>query len=223
MRFAVTWDGHSVGDEEIVVEAAAPGGRQIRAAAAMASFGFEGGAYRSAVTVDDAGADQSAWFEFDGDDGLNRVEMTRVDGAVRVRHREATADDVEFTVDDPEGTTLFGRAMTPLYARLAERLADLAVGEETDVPAIAPGLPPDLSVAQATLHAVRLPTESGDFGARYLVEFRRPNWTASALLRCDRENRPVDVAVGSDMAYWLNNTATSPADDASVVRASRVP
>ena len=42
-----------------------------------------------------AGKSFRAWFEFDGNDGIDRVEMTRVNGAVHVRHSEATTDDIE--------------------------------------------------------------------------------------------------------------------------------
>jgi hypothetical protein len=227
LPFGVTWDGHDLGDEDIVVDARPSGGRQVQATASVDRFDYDVGTYRASVDVDAAGVDQAGWFEFDSDDGLDRVEMTRVDGSVRIRHIEATAGDTELTVADPDSTALFGRPLTALYVRLAERIAGLEVGGEADVPVIAAGLPPDLSVGEATLHAKRLPAGGADDpGARYLVEFRRPNWTTVALLTCDRANQPVHLELSTDMTYWHNNAATSQSDqsdDASVVRVSRLP
>jgi hypothetical protein len=222
LRFGHTWDGHDVGREEIVAETRPSGGRQIHSTSSIDSADLDAGIYRAAVTVDTAGIDQSAWFEFDGHDGLNRVEMTRVNGSVHIRHSEATTGDLEITIADPHGTALFGRPFTPLYVRLAERLTGLEIGAEIYVPVIAPGIPPDLSVGQATLHAVRLPAANpDDLGPRYLVEFQRPNWTTSALLTCDDENRPVQIELSTDMTYWHNNAATSHAADESLLRVTR--
>src|SRR5262249_38551533 len=120
LRMGISWDGFELGDEEIVTEGDQLGGRRIRATASLRTSTTDGGIYRSAVLVDRSGTDQSGWFECDGDDGTNRVEMTRVNGSIQVRHRQATLDELEFTVADPDGTALFGRPMTPLYIRLAD-------------------------------------------------------------------------------------------------------
>lgn len=221
LRLGVSWDGFELGDEEIVTEDDPLGGRRIHATASLRTTSTDAGTYRSAVMVDRSGTDQSAWFEFDGDDGPNRVEMTRANGSIHVQHRQATLDELEFTVADPEGTALFGRPMTPLYVRLADRLGALGVGDELDVPVVAPGIAPDLSVGEATVHAVRLP-DADDSGRRYRVEFRRPNWNTSALLVCDSANRFVRLDLSTDMAYWHNNSAES-ASDESVLRIERVP
>jgi hypothetical protein len=125
-------------------------------------------------------------------------------------------------VADPDASALFGRPQTALYLRLAERVAGLAVGAEVDVPVIAPGVPPDLSVGEATLHVVRLPAGADDPGPRYRVEFRRPNWTTSALILCDDANRPAQIKLSSDMSYWHSNADMSEVDDESVVSVSRV-
>jgi amidohydrolase family protein len=226
MRFDVTWDGHAVGEEEIVAARLPSGGRQISATSSIDSYGTalgsEAGVYRSSVTVDAAGIDQSAWFEFDGDDGVDRVEMTRVNGCVRIRHSEATHAPVEVTLANPDATALFGRPFTALFVRLAERLTGLGIGEETDVPVISPGISPDLSVGQATLHAVRLPGAStGGPGARYLVEFQRPSWTTGALITCDHTNRPVQLELSTDLSYWHNNAEGSEPDGEGAVRVTR--
>jgi hypothetical protein len=221
LRFEVTWDGFELGDEEIVTEGDPVGGRRVHATSSIRTTATDAGIYRSAVMVDPGGTDQSGWFEFDGDDGPNRVEMTRVNGSVHVRHSQVTMDDVEVAVADPGGTALFGRPMTPLYLRLADRLDGLGIGDEIDVPVVAAGIAPDLSVSEATLHVVRLP-DADESGRRYRVEFRRPNWNTSALLVCDRANQFVRLDLSTDMAYWHNNSADSPSDD-SVLRISRVP
>jgi hypothetical protein len=222
LRLGISWDGFELGDEEIVTEDDPQGGwRRIHATASLRTTTTDGGIYRSAVVVDGTGSDQSGWFEIDGDDGPNRVEMTRVNGSIQIRHRQATLDELEFTVADPDGTVLFGRPMTPLYVRLADRLGALGVGDELDVPVIAPGIAPDLSVGEATVHAVRLP-DADDSGLRYRVEFRRPNWNTSALLVCDSANRFVRLDLSTDMSYWHNNSAEDASDD-SVLRIARVP
>jgi imidazolonepropionase-like amidohydrolase len=221
LRLGISWDGFDLGDEEIVTEGDPLGGRRIHATASQRTSTTDGGVYRSTVLVDRSGADQSGWFEVDGDDGPNRVEMTRVNGSIRVRHTQATLDELEFTVPDPDGTALFGRPMTPLYVRLVDRLSGLGVGDELDVPVVAPGIAPDLSVGEAAVHAVRLPDDDGS-GRRYRVEFRRPNWNTSALLVCDGANRFVRLELSTDMSYWHNNSAESATDD-SVLRISRVP
>jgi hypothetical protein len=225
-RFAVTWNGHTLGEEEIVIEVGGSGSRQLRATSSIDSFEWEFGTYRAEVTVDADGLDQSARFEFDADDGRDRVEMSRDNGAVRVRRSQAVAGETELTFPDPDQAALFGRPLAALYVRLAERLASLEVGDELDVPAIALSRTPDTTISEGTLHAVRLPVEGGDSaspGRRYVVEFRRTNWTTSAVLTCDSDNRPIDIALGSDMAYWLNNTGATELDDAMVVRTSRIP
>jgi hypothetical protein len=227
MRFDVTWDGHAVGEEEIVSARQPSGGRQISATSSIDSYGTavgsEAGVYRASVTVDAAGIDQSAWFEYDGDDGLDRVEMTRISRSVRIRHSEATTEAVEVTIANPDATALFGRPLTALFVRLAERLTGLEIGDETDVPVISPGISPDLSVGQATLHAVRLPAAStADPGARYLVEFQRPNWTTGALLTCDHANRPIQLELSTDLSYWHRNADGSQPDGEGALRVTLV-
>jgi imidazolonepropionase-like amidohydrolase len=221
LRLGISWDGFDLGDEEIVTEGDPQGGRRIHATASQRTNTTDGGLYRSAVLIDGSGNDQSGWFEIDGDDGSDRVEMTRANGSIQVRHRRSTFDELEFSVADPDGRALFGRPMTPLYVRLADRLGALEIGGELDVPVIAPGIAPDLSVGQATMHAVRLP-DADDSGRRYRVEFSRPNWNTSALLVCDSGNRFVRLDLSTDMAYWHNNSAEDASDD-SVLRISRLP
>jgi imidazolonepropionase-like amidohydrolase len=222
LMFAVSWAGHSLGEDQVVYADRPDGGRHLQATTRMNGFEYDVGVYRSSVEIDAAGVDQSGSFEFQSDDGVDRVEMTRVDGAVHVRHSEPTAGAFELTVPDPDATTLFGRPHAALYVRLAERLAGLAVGDEADVRIVAAGLPADMFAGEATMHAVRMPDEDSDNpGPRYVVEFRRPNWRTSALLVCDHENRPIGIELGSDMAYWHNNTGTEQPDDESIVRMSR--
>jgi hypothetical protein len=223
LRYGLRWDKFDIGEEEIASGARPGGGRQVSAATSINGFEYDVGAYRASVDVDAADVDQSGSFVYESDDGVDRVEMTRDDGSVRVRHSEPTAGNSELTFDDPDAAALFGRPLTALYVRLAERLAGLAVGDEIDVPVIAAGLPPDMSVGEATFHAVRMPDDDTDNqGPRYVVEFRRPNWRTSVLLRCDRDNRPVNLMLSSDMTYWHNNTGTLDAEDDSAVRISRV-
>jgi amidohydrolase family protein len=225
LTFGVSWAGHVVGEDKVVSVDRPDGGRHIEATTRMSGFEYEAGVYRTSVDVDSAGVDQSGAFEFHSDDGVDRVEISREAGAVRIRHSEPTAGEFELTVSDPDSTTLFGRPHAALYLRLAERLAGLGVGDEADVRIVAAGLPADMSAGEATMHAVRLPDDDVDdgdtSGPRYVVEFRRPNWVTSALLVCDRENRPIGIELGSDMAYWHNNTGTEQPDDESIVRISR--
>jgi hypothetical protein len=224
-RFAVTWNGHTLGEEEIITEAGGSGSRQVRATSAIDSFEWEFGTFRAEVTVDADGVDQSAWFQFDSDDGHDRVEMSRDDGTVRVQRSQAVAGDTELTFPDPDGTALFGPPLAAFYARLTARLASLEVGEEVELPAIALSRPPDTTITEGTVHAVRLPVESGgsaSSGPKYVVDFARTNWKTSAVVTCDSDNRLIDIAVGSDMAYWLNNTGATELDESSLVRTSRV-
>ncbi len=226
LQFDVTWAGFAVGEEHIADEQNAQGDRRVVATSSIdglgTALGSEAGTYRAQVSVDSAGVDQSAWFEFDGDDGTDRVEITRVNGSVHVRHSQATHDE-EVTVADPDATAVFGRPLTALYLRLAERLAGLEVGDQVDVPVIAPGISPDLTVMASSMHAKRLPAAgSDDPGPRYLLEFQRPNWSAVARLTCDVANRPVRIEMSTDLTYWHNNSADSLPDDESIVRVTRV-
>ena len=121
LQFDVTWAGFAVGEEHIADEQNAQGDRRVVATSSIdglgTALGSEAGTYRAQVSVDSAGVDQSAWFEFDGDDGTDRVEITRVNGSVHVRHSQATHDE-EVTVADPDATAVFGRPLTALYLRL---------------------------------------------------------------------------------------------------------
>jgi imidazolonepropionase-like amidohydrolase len=220
LRLGIRWEGFDLGDEEIVVETDPSGGRRIHAKASQRTNTTDGGLYSSAVLIDAAGNDQSGWFELEGDDGPHRIEMTRENGSIQVRHRQATYDDQEFTVPDPDGRALFGRPMTPLYVRVAEQLGDLAVGGEFDAPVIAPGIAPDLTIGAATVRATRLP-DGEDGSRRYRVEFHRPNWNTSALLVCDSANEFLRLDLTTDMAYWHNNSSEDASDD-GLLRISRV-
>jgi Amidohydrolase family len=224
-RFAVTWNGHTLGEEEIAVKANGSGNRTLTATSAIDSFEWEFGTFRAEVTVDADGADLSAWFELDAEDGHDRVEMSRENGIVRVRRSQAVAGDTEATFPDPDGTALFGPTLAPLYARLVARLAGLAVGEELQVPTISLSRPPDTTITEGTLHAVRVPDDSDDStstGPKYVVDFSRTNWKTSAVVTCDSDHRLIDISVGTDMAYWLNNTGTTELDESSLVRTARV-
>jgi hypothetical protein len=223
LRFRVTWGTFDVGAEEIVDEPQAGGGRHIVSSMStdggMGTENADAGTYRGSVAVDAAGVDQSAWFECEANDGLDRVELTRTDGRVTVRHAQPVGAEQQFVIDDPEGSALFGRPHTALYLRLAERLVGMEVGDEMDVPVIGPALAPDFTVQTGTLRAVRLP--STEDGTRYAVEYRRPNWTIATLLVCDRRDRPVRLEHGSDMSYWERNASAADPDPASLICVSR--
>jgi imidazolonepropionase-like amidohydrolase len=226
LRFDLTWEGFDLGTEDIVCEPERSGGRRIVATADLdgglgASENADAGAYQTSVTIDAAGVDQSAWFELEGDDGLDRVELTRTDGRVVVRHRHAVGYHQDDVIDDPDGDALLARPQTAMYVRLAERLARLEVGDRVEIPVIGPALPPDPTVKTATLRAVRLPTSTADEGPRYAVEYRRPNWTTVTLLVCDSEDRPVRLEHSTDMSYWERSTSTEDVDPASVISVSR--
>jgi imidazolonepropionase-like amidohydrolase len=228
LQFDVTWDGFALGVEDVVAEPAESGRRRIvstaRFAAGLgASETADAGGYQSSVTIDAADVDRAAWFELDTDDGLARVELTRMDdGRVRITHERSVSGPPDTAIDDPEARALLGRPQTALYVRLAERLAGLGVGDAMDVPVIGPALPPDPTVRAANLHAVRLPpTDGAEDGPRYAVEFRRSNWTTASLLVCDRRNRPVRLEHAPDMSYWdPTGSAVSP-DPVAVVSVIR--
>ena len=107
----------------------------------------------------------------------------------------------------------------PVRQRELERRLGLPlVGAAIDAPVIAPGIPPDLSVGEGTLHGERIPAPADQPGARYLVEFQRSNWITSALLVCDDAHRPVRIEFGSEMAYWHSYTEESEVDEEDIVR-----
>jgi amidohydrolase family protein len=200
--YEVEQAGITVATEEITLSARPAGGQLLHSQAQVNYLfyeagiaGTEAGTYQTAIETDADGIDQTARFDYEGPDGRDRLEFTREDMQLRVRHDGSSGERVELM--QASANALLSRTLIMLWAQLGHRVRDLAVGETRAMRLIGPGLPPDINIYTNDVSVERVAdiTTGHQLCRSYNFQLQRPNFTAYGTFTCDLQGWPTEIRI----------------------------